>query len=177
MTIKKLNVKYISGEVVRSFNVPTAPVEGPKVESFPRPSLYAAHLSNALNYPAQTFIVDQDQQASVPDKLRFLKRPLPCDVHLMNLRTQADFEYSQFPSPNALMILHRQGYDCAINSNYTCNVVKFEPDNYFETLKVQSIELKSLTGLDSIKKFKDLGDLYLESMSLKTLNVTFGPPT
>ncbi|XP_066258690.1 alpha-mannosidase 2 [Euwallacea similis] len=165
---------FEKGEVVRSFNVPTSPIETPKLESFPRPSLFATHLSNMLNYPAQTFLIDQDHQAKASNNLSFLKRPLPCDVHLLNLRTQADFEYSQFPSTSALMVLHRQGYDCSVNSNYTCSVVKFHADNYFESVNVQGIELKSLTGLDSIKKFGDLGELYIEPMSLKTLNVTFG---
>lgn len=144
------------------------------MEPFPRPSLYATHLSNALNYPAQAFIIDQDQQASAPVKLNFIKRPLPCDVHLLNLRTQSDYEYSQFPSTSALLVLHRQGYDCSVSTNYTCDVVKFDSDNYFELVSVQELELKSLTGLDSIKKISDLGDVYIEPMSLKTLNVTFG---
>uniref|UniRef100_A0AAR5QIW8 Alpha-mannosidase n=2 Tax=Dendroctonus ponderosae TaxID=77166 RepID=A0AAR5QIW8_DENPD len=165
---------YEKGEVVRSFNVPSVPFEAPKQEAFSRPSLYATHLSNALNYPAQSFIVDQEQQAAAPSKLRFLKKALPCDVHLLNLRTQADFEYSQFPSTSALMVLHRQGYDCTVSANYSCTVLSFEASNYFDAVKVQAIELKSLTGLDSIKQFNDLGDLYIEPMSLKTLNVTFG---
>ncbi|KAL1513431.1 hypothetical protein ABEB36_002843 [Hypothenemus hampei] len=161
------------GEIVRSFNVPTAPVEPPKIETFSRPSLYATHLSNALNYPAQTFIVDQDHQSATPQKLNLIKKPFPCDIHLLNLRTLSDFEYSQFPSTSALMILHRQGYDCSISTNYTCDIIKFETANYFEMVNVQSMELKSLTGLESIKNFTDISDLYIEPMSLKTLNVTF----
>ncbi|CAG9768680.1 unnamed protein product [Ceutorhynchus assimilis] len=166
---------YEKGDVIRSFNVPTGPVEPPKQEPFPRPSLYATHLSNSLNYPAQAFILDQEHQSTSPEKLMFLNKPLPCDVHLLNLRTQSDYEYSQFPSNSALMVMHRQGYDCSVSSNYSCEVVKFDSDNnYFNLVKVQEIELKSLTGLDSIKKFTSLGEVYIEPMSLKTLNITFG---
>lgn len=159
---------------MRSFNVPSVPSGAPKQEIFSRPSLYATHLSNALNYPAQSFIVDQEQNEAAPIAMRFLKTALPCDVHLLNLRTQADFEYSQFPSTSALMVLHRQGYDCTVSANYSCKVLSFEASTYFDPVQVLAMELKSLTGLDSIKQFNDLGDLYIEPMSLKTLNVTFG---
>ena len=131
-------------------------------------------MSNSLNYPAQVYIIDPAYQSTVPDKLKLIREPFPCDVHLLNLRTQPDFEYSQFPSPSALMVLHRQGYDCAVNMNYTCKVHSFKKDNYFDLANVAELELKSLTGLDSIHNLNDLGDLYIDSMSIKTLNITFG---
>lgn len=165
---------FEKGEVIRSFNVPTAPVDPPKQDSFPRPSLYATHLSNALNYPAQVFIIDSEMQSSTPELIRLTKRPLPCDLHLFNLRTQPDYEYSQFPSNSALLLFHRQGYDCSVSPNYTCAVTKLEKDNYFELVNVKEMELKSLTGLDTLRKLNYLGELYIEPMSLKTLNVTFG---
>ncbi|XP_050294969.1 alpha-mannosidase 2 isoform X2 [Anthonomus grandis grandis] len=169
---------YEKGEVVRSFNVraiPPAAEPSKPPETYPRPSLQATHLSNALNYPAQTFIVDQDFLGTVPDKLKLINKPFPCDVHLLNLRTQSDYLYSQFPSASALAVLHRQGYDCAVAANYTCDVVAFDQKvNYFGSVKVQQMEVKLLTGLDSIRNISDLGELYIEPMSLKTLNVTFG---
>ncbi|KAF7278990.1 hypothetical protein GWI33_007795 [Rhynchophorus ferrugineus] len=165
---------FEKGEQVRSFNIPTATVESSKPESFPRPSLYATHLSNALNYPAQIYIIDPEHQATVPDRLKLIKKTLPCDLHLFNLRTQPDYEYAQFPSNNALLVFHRQGYDCSVNANYTCQVSKLDGGNYFELLSVKDLELKSLTGLDSIRKLSNLGEMYIEPMSLKTVNITFG---
>ena len=47
-----------------------------------------------------------------------LQHDLPCDVHLLNLRTNVARESddgvaaSQFPSATALMLLHRVGVDC-----------------------------------------------------------------
>ncbi|XP_060518820.1 alpha-mannosidase 2 [Cylas formicarius] len=165
---------FEKGDVIRSFNVPTTANEPTKQEPFPMASLYATHLSNALNYPAEIYIVDSEYQSSVNDSIKLLNKPFPCDVLLLNVRTQPDAVYSQFPSNSALVVLHRQGYDCSINTNYTCDVHNFEKDNYFKILTVKEVELKSLTGLDSIHYFESLGDVYIEPMSLKTLNVTFG---
>lgn len=165
---------FEKGDIVRSFNIPTEPVESVKQESFSRPSLYANHLSNLLNYPAGIFIVDPEHQVNVNKSFKFMNKPLPCDVHLLTLRTQPDAVYSQFPSSSALMVLHRQGYDCAVNSNYSCDVHKFDKDISFEFINVKDIDLKSLTGVETLSNLQSLSDVYIEPMSLKTLNVTFG---
>lgn len=168
---------FEKGDVVRSFNLPT---EGPSVgetiksESFSRPSLHATQLANALNYPVSVFIVDPDHQNDVNKTLQFVNEPLPCDVHLLTLRTQPDPIYSQFPSSSALMVLHRQGYDCSVNSNFTCNVNSIAEHFNFHYVGVKDIETKSLTGLDSLFSLDKLGDVYVEPMSLKTINITFG---
>lgn len=165
---------FDKGDVIRSFNVPTEPAETYKPETFSRPSLYANQMSNLLNYPVGIFIVDPEHQSSVNHSIRLMNKQFPCDVHLLTLRTQADTVYSQFPSSSALMVLHRQGYDCAINSNYTCDVHKFDRDINFEFLSVRDIDLKSLSGIETLYNLKNLGDIYMDPMSLKTLNVTFG---
>lgn len=41
-----------------------------------------------------------------------LMSPLPCDVALLTLRTIQDISADSRPSDEALMILHRRGYDC-----------------------------------------------------------------
>ncbi|KAJ8920908.1 hypothetical protein NQ315_015701 [Exocentrus adspersus] len=165
---------FEKGDVVRSFNIPTEPAEPTRQESFSRPSLYANHLSNLLNYPAGIFIVDPEHRANVNKSFNLLNKQLPCDVHLLTLRTQPDAVYSQFPSSSALMVLHRQGYDCAVNSNYTCGERKFEKDLSFEFINVKDIDMKSLTGIETLYNLQRLSDVYIEPMSLKTLNVTFG---
>lgn len=168
---------FDKGDVVRSFNLPTdtpSVVDAPKSESFSRPSLHANQLANALNYPVSVFIVDPDHQHSVNKTLMLINKPLPCDVHLMTLRTQSDSIYSQFPSSSALMVLHRQGYDCAVNNNFTCKVNSIAEDFNFHYVGVKDIEIKTLTGLDTLYSLRKLGDVYVEPMSLKTVNITFG---
>ncbi|KAJ8960726.1 hypothetical protein NQ318_020018 [Aromia moschata] len=163
------------GDVVRSFNAPTEPPpEPPKQESFTRPSLYANRLSNLLNYPANVFIVDAEHQPALNKTFKLINSPLPCDVHLVTLRTQPDAVYSQFPSASALMVLHRQGYDCSVSANFTCDQHKFDRDFAFEFATVKDIDVKSLTGIETLGALRSLGEAYVEPMALKTLNVTFG---
>ncbi|KAG5878957.1 hypothetical protein JTB14_036539 [Gonioctena quinquepunctata] len=165
---------FEKGEVMRSFNLPTESAEPAKQDAFSRPSLFANHMSNLLNYPAGVFFVDPEYQTSVNHSFKLLNKPTPCDVHLLTLRTQPDAVYSQFPSSSALMVVHRQGYDCAVSSNFSCDIHRFDKDTSFEFVSVKDIELKSLTGLDTFYSLQSLGEIYVEPMSLKTLNVTFG---
>nr|CAI5837109.1 unnamed protein product [Callosobruchus analis] len=164
---------YEKDEIVRAFNVPTENQKTAK-RTFSRPSLYANHMSNLLNYPVNIFIVDIDHQITINRTVKLLNRQFPCDMHLLNLRTQPDAVYSQFPSSSALLVLQRQGYDCAVHSNYTCRFSKFDKNTNFDLVTVRDIEVKSLTGIDSLGALRDLGDIYIEPMSLKTFNVTFG---
>lgn len=161
-------------DVIRSFNVPTEPVDSPKREDFSRPSLYATHLSNSLNYPSNVFIIDHEHQSNVTRSIKLLNRPFPCDTHLMTLRTQPDAIYSQFPASSALMVLHRQGYDCVVNGKYFCDVHSFAKDFSFDFVKVKELEAKTLTGIDSLGVIRGFEDIFIEPMSLKTFNVTFG---
>ncbi|XP_050504122.1 alpha-mannosidase 2 [Diabrotica virgifera virgifera] len=165
---------YTKEDVVRSFNLPTEPPNTAKQDVFSRPSLYSNHLSNSLIYPASIFIVDSGHQSTMNHSLKLINKPFPCDTHLLTLRTQPDPVYSQFPSSSALMVLHRQGHDCAVGGNYTCDVDKFAKDLNFEFASVKEMELKTLTGLDTISSLHSFGEIYLEPLSLKTLNVTFG---
>ncbi|XP_056646143.1 alpha-mannosidase 2 [Diorhabda sublineata] len=165
---------YEKEDVVRSFNLPTEPSDSTKQEAFSRPSLFSIHLSNSLIYPANIFIVDSEHQVTFNHSVKLINKPFPCDTHLLTLRTQPDSIYSQFPSSSALMVLHRQGYDCVIGGNYTCDVDKFHKDLTFEFVSVKDMELKTLTGLDTISSLDKLSDIYLEPLSLKTLNITFG---
>lgn len=161
-------------DVIRSFNVPTEPVDAPKREDFSRPSLYASHLSNSLIYPSNVFIIDHEHQKNLSRSVTLINRAFPCDTHLMTLRTQPDAIYSQFPASSALMVLHRQGYDCVVNGKYFCDVHDFGKDFSFEFVKIREIERKTLTGIDSLGVVRGFEELYVEPMSLKTFNVSFG---
>lgn len=163
---------FEKGEVVRSFNVPTEPLEAAKPESYPRASLFANQLSNGLNYPVGIFIVDHEYQETVPKRFELLGGQFPCDTHLMTLRTQPDSVYSQFPSSSALLVVHRQGYDCAVSRNFSCTLSKFESG--LKHVQIKEIQAKTLTGIDNLPdNVKQLSDIYIEPMTLKTFNMTF----
>lgn len=165
------------GDVLRNFNLPTNPGENPSVkqDSFVRPSLYANQLSNSLNYPVGVFILEANIGTQILSELNILKGKFPCDLHLMTLRTQPDSLYSQFPTNSALMVLHRQGYDCLITTDYICNATKFKPETELKLIKVKQFQQTTLTGLDEIgDSFEGLADVYVKPMGLRTFNVTFG---
>lgn len=168
---------FEKGDQVRSFNLPTDTTEPVvKAEVFSRPSLYANQMSNSLNYPLQIYIIDNEiTETHVNASVELLNHPLPCDVHLLTLRTQPDSVYTQFPSANALMVLHRQGYECSVHSNFKCDNSDFEGDAAFSFLTVRRLQSKTLTGTETVRdNLRGLSDLALKPMSIQTLNITFG---
>lgn len=96
--------------------------------SVSHPSLLAHHASLSLLHPLFTLIHSRPQRMSDPPlKSSFtpLGGPLPCDLHLMNLRTLAlpstapvgaKPESSWTPSNTTAMFLHRLPHDCRLRS-------------------------------------------------------------
>lgn len=164
------DVLFETGDEVRSFNVHGATVGKPEVYSMP--SLYAHHLSNMLNYPVGIFILDVGEHEVELNQVKLLSDGFPCDTHLLTLRTQPDPVYTQFPSANALMVLHRQGYDCGVNRLYECKCSSFNTRlNYVHLKKIQAT---SLTGVDVLDdNVQSFSDIVVDSMALKTFNLSF----
>nr|XP_022907200.1 alpha-mannosidase 2 [Onthophagus taurus] len=142
---------------------------------FSRPSLFANHLSNSLNYPVGIFVVsDEFSKLKLEPNLKLINKEFPCDYHVLTFRTQADPIYSQFPSNFALLVLHRQGYSCRIDSNYNCKKLNIDRDAKFELLKIENIQPVTLTGLDKDgDSIEDLSEMRLSPMSLQSYNFTF----
>ncbi|KAF2894908.1 hypothetical protein ILUMI_11263 [Ignelater luminosus] len=166
---------FEKGDVVRSFNVPTEPLpESAKKGEFSRPSLYANQMSNALNYPVNVFILeDENLELKVNTSIRLINTQLPCDMHLLTLRTQPDVVYSQFPSINALLVLHRQGYDCSINNKFTCKASHIEENTNFVHVKAKAWKPMSLSGISQQDvPYPDLADAVIPPMGLQTFNIT-----
>lgn len=162
---------FEDGEVIRNFNVVT---ESTKSENFSKPSLFANHLSNMLNYPVGIFVMEGLKMEAKPHPvIRLLSESFPCDVHLVTMRTQPDQLYSQFPSLSALMVLHRQGYDCAVSDKFKCELPNFSDTTKFVDLQIEALQVMSLTGLHPEEKLNDIYDIDLQPMALQTLNVTF----
>lgn len=149
------------------------------VKTYSRASLLANHLSNGLLYPANLLVAEGGGKLNSGTRL-LLNRPLPCDVHLMNLRTMPDPAFSQFPAPSALMVLHRQGYSCDIASTVPrCGLGDtkggaFKSGTKFKSeAGVKGVQKVSLTGLHSRGDVGELETLKLGPMELATLNITF----
>nr|XP_020478113.1 alpha-mannosidase 2 [Monopterus albus] len=69
-------------------------------------SLFLSHLPITMVAPASS---------QVPKLRPFLplSSSLPCDVHLLNLRTLEDSQEAESPSQEVALLLHRKGFDCS----------------------------------------------------------------
>ncbi|EDW59490.1 alpha-mannosidase 2 [Drosophila virilis] len=148
-------------------------------------SLQAQQLSNGLRYPPNIYFLSnfEQPQAALQPLVRLLPHgALPCDVHLTTLRTLSESQLQLFPSASALMVLHRQGYDCSISSQHL-DMSSLCPltgnglgDVRFGDLRLLSIEATSLTGLPKHMQpqtMRSLAQITLEPMELRTFNLTF----
>ncbi|XP_017770646.1 PREDICTED: alpha-mannosidase 2 [Nicrophorus vespilloides] len=170
--LKKENTRFENteyGDTLRTFNGN----EPMKIESYSRPSLFANHQSNNLNYPFSAFILEEGIEIR-EDVINLINAEFPCDFHLVTLRTQPDPVYTQFPSNSALLVMHRQGYMCSVNHNYTCQVSSLKSGANFNMVRVKSITPTTLTGTETTgDSIKDFSDINISTMALQTYNITF----
>ncbi|CAD6995978.1 unnamed protein product [Ceratitis capitata] len=152
--------------------------------SYQIPSLLANQLANGLRYPPNLYYVETFDAPAVklkPKATLLDHGALPCDVHLLNLRTLSEEQLQLFPSTSALMVLQRQGYDCAIGQNIDITRVCAASASGlgqvgFNSLNIAHLETTSLTGTlraDERKRLSSFAEIALNPMELRTFNVTF----
>lgn len=144
------------------------------------PSLVANQLSEAMLYPATVFVVEPDVEHLLRPTAALLSAPVPCDVHLMNVRTNTDPVFQQFPAQSALMVLHRKGYDCGVATGYRVPDCALRTDRGvfdrgavlggFDSLLLAKT---SLSGLHQLETVDRLDLVEVAPMDLAAFNVTF----
>lgn len=73
-----------------------------------------AHLSSlSLCHPPLTMVAPADSQLPKLRPYLPLGASLPCDVHLLNLRTLEDAKEAGSPSQEVALLLHRKAFDCS----------------------------------------------------------------
>lgn len=149
------------------------------------PSLLAQQLSNSLNYPVNIYFIekyDESQQLFIQKNVQLLNYNLPCDLHLVNLRTLTETNLPLFPSRSALLIVQRFGYDCRLSNDNnndsfsklcSLNNGKFSNLVLFKDIQIDEIHRTSLTALKSYGPIRSFSNDQIESMELRTFNVTF----
>lgn len=148
-------------------------------DKYSKPSLFANHLSNALNYPVNIFVVDgTESEIIMTPEVRLLSQSFPCDLHLLNLRTNHDQKLPHFPVNNALMVLHRQGYSCSVGADITlkhCPLSdRLSQSTTFFKLSKLNVTKTSLTGTKTKHHLTDgLQEIGLKPMEVETFNVNF----
>lgn len=147
-------------------------------------SLGATFVSTSLMYPSAVFVVDSDQAEAAESlewtRMLFLNQPLPCNIHLVGLRTLSEtgfMEAEDLPSNSALLTLHNRGVDCSVADDLNCAVTDqedhiFYPGTSFIGLQLNRMEQTSLTGLQ-VLGLVDFDTARLPLMELGSFNLTF----
>ncbi|XP_023604787.1 LOW QUALITY PROTEIN: alpha-mannosidase 2x-like, partial [Myotis lucifugus] len=143
------------------------------------PSLLSHMTSVYLNAPVLALPVAK-RQPPAPGLRSFhpLASSLPCDFHLLNLRTlQAEDE--TLPSAEAALILHRKGFDCGLEAknlgfNCTTSQGKVALGSLFRDLDVGFLQPTSLTLLYPLASPSNSTDVSLEPMEVATFRLRLG---
>ncbi|XP_075414125.1 alpha-mannosidase 2x isoform X3 [Tenrec ecaudatus] len=143
------------------------------------PSLLSHLTSMYLNTPALALPVAK-RQLPGPGLHSFhpLASSLPCDFHLLNLRT-LQAEDDALPSAETALLLHRKGFDCGLEAknlgfNCTTSQGKVALGSLFSGLDVGFLQPTSLTLLFPLAAPSNSTDIYLEPMEIATFRLRLG---
>uniref|UniRef100_A0A8C7VRE1 mannosyl-oligosaccharide 1,3-1,6-alpha-mannosidase n=1 Tax=Oncorhynchus mykiss TaxID=8022 RepID=A0A8C7VRE1_ONCMY len=150
-------------------------LEKRKLSTLSYPSLLSHVSSLYLNHPLIPMAVSTEAESRSLSPLSPLASSLPCDVHLVNLRTIQSKEGGG-PSDEAALILHRKGFDCALSNRNTgllCATTqgKIRMEKLFSELKFQSITPASLTLMHTPDKGSNQEEISLKPMEISTYRV------
>jgi len=149
-----------------------------KKKAYQVPSLFAHHLTNSLNYPANVYFFNEKLDKEFQSQINLLSFKFSCDVNLVNLRSLSDKDNELLPSQSSLLILHRLGYDCQlINDEFMKRIcpetIDIETDQLIRHVKIVKIKEASLTGLEIKKDIRKLNQKTIAPMEIKTYFITY----
>ena len=161
-----------SGETMHKFWMllePRDPSVPPLPSALPALSPLATVLARHLEHPPTVLHATATNTMGLQGSLALLAAPLPCDFHLLNLRS---WDPRLQPSPQALLLLHRSTPDCswASLSLQACTRPSSPPSLSFP-LAPASFQPVSLTGNHEEKKKAEL--FTMGPIELAAFNVTF----
>ncbi|XP_074138044.1 alpha-mannosidase 2 [Sminthopsis crassicaudata] len=139
------------------------------------PSLLSHLTSSFLNHPVITMTTNPD--INIPYLLNGfspLVSSMPCDIHLVNLRTIQSKE-DNGPSDEAALILHRKGFDCRLSnrSGLLCSLTqgKVLVHKLFNEFTVRSLIPSSLTLMHSPLDTRNISDINMNPMEISTFRI------
>uniref|UniRef100_A0A8C6YQP7 Alpha-mannosidase n=1 Tax=Nothoprocta perdicaria TaxID=30464 RepID=A0A8C6YQP7_NOTPE len=140
------------------------------------PSLLSHITSTFINHPVIPMTIYAD--SGVPEILRSfspLMSSMPCDMHIVNLRTiqsKVNFE----PSDEAALILHRKGFDCRFSNRDVglfCSTTqgKIKVHKLFNKFSVESLTPTSLSLMHSPSDARNITEINMSSMEINTFRI------
>eukprot|EP00092_Neocalanus_flemingeri_P041867 GFUD01045601.1.p1 GENE.GFUD01045601.1~~GFUD01045601.1.p1 ORF type:complete len:1094 (+),score=331.94 GFUD01045601.1:211-3492(+) len=147
---------------------PKDPSYTPSPDTLPSLSPLATILSRQLDNP---LTVLQSSSPDPPPQVHLIDSALPCDHHLLNLRSWTPRQPS--PSPSALLLLQRHAPDCSWASLSLSESLRPAPAPHLHFTRLPAIfHPTSLTG--NFPTERETGDLFkLAPMEVASYNVTF----
>jgi len=141
------------------------PVDGPVAY----PSLLAHRLLHHLAHPLLALLTPIELSNDIDLKSSFnsLRSDLPSDIFMVTLRSVEDKQRPR-PSGEALLVLHREGYDC----NFECKGIgrtsrgQVELNHLFQDLFIDRLQSTSLTLLHEYQELDPSSPLNVKPMEL-----------
>uniref|UniRef100_A0A2K5VRH1 Alpha-mannosidase n=1 Tax=Macaca fascicularis TaxID=9541 RepID=A0A2K5VRH1_MACFA len=140
------------------------------------PSLLSHITSSFMNHP----VFPMTNKFSSPTldlqgEFSPLQSSLPCDIHLVNLRT-IQSKVGSGHSNEAALILHRKGFDCRFSSKGTglfCSTTqgKMLVQKLFNKFIVESLTLSSLSLMHSPPGTQNISEINLSPMEISTYRI------
>lgn len=144
------------------------------------PSLLGHYTSLALNHPIFTHFVsmaERQEQSNLKGELALIQRGLPCDMHIVNLRTRSSHKANAATARReAFLILHRLGFDCRYPGlRLQCMTQGGQVDTsyLFSDMNIRDIQATSLSGMKDEKSLGEKATVEIQPMELKTYRIKF----
>lgn len=133
------------------------------------PSLLGHRLLHHLNHPLFTLVTPAESadSANLMSNFNSLQSDLPNDIFMVTLRSIADKQRPR-PSGEALLVLHRLGYDC----NFECKCLamtsrgQVKLNHLFKDLSIDKLQSTSLTMLHEYQELDPSSPLSVDPMEL-----------
>nr|XP_020635653.1 alpha-mannosidase 2 [Pogona vitticeps] len=140
------------------------------------PSLLSHITSSFLNHPLIPMVVYAE--AGVPSLLNIfspLLSSMPCDMHMVNLRT-IQSKADSGPSDEAALIVHRKGFDCRFvrtDLGLLCSTTqgKLKMHKLFNKFHVESLTPTSLTLMHSPPDARNMSEISMSPMEINTYRI------
>jgi len=156
-------------------------VPGTKEEEEDSPASYPSLLGHAVRHSMNNplyrliFMPEYYQGHSLKNSYKPTDKDLPCDIHVVNLRTMITHPLVPAPSDQAALILHRQGFTSAYRPlGMTCatNGGKISMDELFPELYSTNVKQMSLSLMYDGMKMEKSFTVSIQPMELYSFLLT-----
>ncbi|XP_033625276.1 alpha-mannosidase 2-like isoform X1 [Asterias rubens] len=144
------------------------------------PSLLGHAASVSLEHPLYTHTAlpeSQETSSQLIPEFQVLDEQLPCDIHLLNLRTRIQQSNNAVEAKReAFLLLHRRGFDCrypGLALSCSTNGGKVSSRNLFQNLNIRGLQATSLSGMYDGNEMEIDSDFTIETMEVNTYRVQF----